>query len=165
MKKMTRLLFLAAVAAGAVACNGAALDIEEGETMPDPGPEIVPEATLSLSKTEIEIGGSMFDEGEATIISNQMKFTASSSETWLTAECEGKILRAIAAEPNDTGGERTAVITVVAGEGDNTATATINVKQGIRDEASETTILEIANPNAELAAEENSTATVSFETN
>ena len=112
MKKMTRLLFLAAVAAGAVACNGAALDIEEGETMPDPGPEIVPEATLSLSKTEIEIGGSMFDEGEATIISNQMKFTASSSETWLTAECEGKILRAIAAEPNDTGGERTAVITV-----------------------------------------------------
>ncbi len=164
MKKITRLFFFAAMAA-AVACNSEALEIDEGETMPDPGPETVPEATLSFSKTEIVIGGSMFDAGEATIKSNQMKFTAVSSETWLTAECEGKILRAIAAQPNDTGAERTAVITVTAGEGDNTATATIDVRQEIRDESSETTILTIADPNAELAAEADSRATVTFETN
>lgn len=164
MKKIARLMYFAVIAA-AVSCNGDALEIDEGETMPDPGPEIVPEATLSLSKTVIEIGGSMFDEGEATIISNQTKFSASADKEWVTAKLEGKILKAIAALPNDTGAERTAVITVIAGKGDNTAAATVSVRQGIRDESSETTILEIANPDAELGAGAGSTAAIAFETN
>ena len=154
MKRITKLLFFAATVF-TVACNGETLDIDAGETMPDPGPEVTPEATLSLSKTVIEIGGSMFDEGEATIISNQTRFEASVDQEWVTAELEGKILKAIAAQANDTG----------AGEGDNTATATIRVKQGIRDESTETTILEIENTNTELDAATNSTVIIGFETN
>lgn len=165
MKRIIKLLSSAATAVIIAACNGTALDIDTGETMPDPGPEVTPKATLSFSKEEIEIGGSMFNEGEATMITNQTVFSASASETWVNPVFEGKILKAVAAEANDTGAERTATITVIAGKDDNTATATISVKQGIRDESSETTILNIADPNAELEASANSTAEVTFETN
>lgn len=165
MKQIIKLLSSAATAAFIVACNGTSLEIDTGETMPDPGPEVTPEATLSFSKELIEIGGSMFDEGEATMITNQTVFNATASETWVNPVFEGKILKAVAAEANDTGSERTATITVTAGKDDNTATATISVRQGIRDESSETTILNVADPNAELEASANSTAEVTFETN
>lgn len=165
MKRIIKLLSSAATAAIIAACNGTALEIDTGETMPDPGPEVTPKATLSFSKEEIEIGGSMFNEGEATMITNQTVFSASASETWVNPVFEGKILKAVAAEANDTGAERTATITVIAGKDDNTATATISVRQGIRDASSEKLVLNISDPNALLGADMNQTATVAFESN
>lgn len=133
--------------------------------MPDPGPEVTPEATISFSKETIEIGGSMFDEGEATMITNQTVFSATSTATWVEAKFEGKILKAVAKEANDTGAERTATITVTAGKDDNTATATISVKQGLRDSSAEKLFLNVDNPEASLAANLNSTASVTFLSN
>lgn len=165
MKRVINLFFLAVATFAIVACNAGSIDTDKGEQMPDPGPEVEADAAIELSKSIIEIGGSKFDAGEATVISNQTVFVASSAETWVRPEIEGKILRVIAVEANDTGAERTSVITVVAGKDDNTATATLSVRQGIRDESLEKTVLTVANPNAELAAQANSVAEVAFETN
>lgn len=166
MKRIIRLLSITAAAAAIVSCNGKGLEVDNGEQMPDPGPEVTPEATLSFSKTEIEIGGSKLSEGEATLITNQTVFSATTSEDWLEAKFEGKILKAVAAKSNDTKAERTATITVTAGKDDNTATATISVKQLVNDgSGDEKTVLTVADPNALLKSEANSTAEVTFDTN
>ena len=164
MKKILK--FLMAVSFGAIigACNGEQLDID-GEMMPDPGPEVVPEATLTLSQSEITMGGSLYNEGETTLQTNQTVFDAKSSATWAEPVFEGKILKVRAAEANDTGAERTATVTVTAGEGENTATATLTVKQLLRDAASEDAVLELEKTTADFTYENGQTETIIFTTN
>lgn len=165
MRKILHLFAFAPLIVGLCACNSSESVLTAGGTMPDPGPEVAPEATLSLSQNEVTIGGSAFDEGETTLQSNQRTFSANSNDSWVKAEIEGKILRAVASEPNKTGGVRTGSITVTAGTGENTKTATLTVRQNLWDESTEKPILNLEQTTAVLDAGAGASATVAFETN
>ena len=164
MKRFIKILSVVSFGAMICACNGEQLDIE-GETMPDPGPEVIPEATLTLSQTEVTIGGSLYDQGETTLQTNQTVFNATSSASWAEPQIEGKILKIVAKEANDTGKERTATVTVVAGKDDNTATATLTVKQGLRDAESEKAVLKLEKPEVSFGSADGQSESVAFETN
>lgn len=165
MRRVLHYFALASFILGVCACNSNENVFTEGDTMPDPGPEVVPQTTLTLSQTEVTIGGSAYDEGETTLQSNQRVFSAVSNDSWLKAEIEGKILRAVASEPNKTGSVRTGSIRVTAGTGDNTATAILTVHQTLWDESAEKPILNLERTEAVLAANEGASATIAFETN
>ena len=135
-------------------------------TKPDGGrEEEVVEATLSLSQTSVNLGGSMFDTAEISVSTNQTKVTPTCNETWMTARMTGRILMITASEYNETGAPRTGTITIVAGEGENTATETLTVIQGLRDASSETPVIQITSNPEDLAATAGSTTTVSYTTN
>lgn len=133
-------------------------------TEPDTGGEVVA-ATISLSASSVNLGGSMFDTAEISVSTNQKKITPVCNQTWMTAKMTGKILMITASEHNETGAVRTGTITITAGEGENTATETLSVVQGLRDAASETPVIQLTSQPEDLAAAAGSTAFVTFTTN
>lgn len=165
MRKILHLFAFASFAVGLFACNNSESVLTTGGSMPDPGPETTPEATLTLSQSEVTVGGSAFDRGEITLQSNQRVFSADCSESWVNAEIEGKILRAVAAEPNKTGNLRSATIAVTAGTSENTKTEVLTVHQGLWDESTEKPVLNLIAATAVLDAGAGAAATVGFETN
>ena len=136
-------------------------------TNPDEGgkEEEVVAATISLAQTSVNLGGSMFDFAEVSVSSNQTKITPVCNETWMTARMTGRILTITASENNETGAERTGTITITAGEGDNIATETLTVIQGLRDASSETPVIQLTSNPEDLAAAAGSTTSVSYTTN
>ena len=136
-------------------------------TDPDEGgkEEEVVAATISLAQTSVNLGGSMFDEAEVSVSSNQTKITPVCNETWMTARMTGKILMITASENNETGAERTGTITITAGEGENTATETLTVIQGLRDASSEIPVIQLTSEPEDLAPAAGSSTFVTYTTN
>ncbi len=137
-----------------------------GNTPPDEGgQEEVIAATIGLSADNITLGGSMFDTAEVSVTSNQTKITPVCNQTWMTATMTGKILVITASEANETGARRTGTVTVTAGEGDNTATATLNVTQDLRDASTETPVIVVTGGPSDMDSASGATTFVTFTTN
>ena len=136
-------------------------------TNPDEGgkEEEVVAATISLAQTSVNLGGSMFDIAEVSVSSNQTKITPVCNETWMTARMTGRILTITASENNETGAERTGTITITAGEGDNIATETLTVIQGLRDASSEVPVIQLTSEPEDLAPAAGSSTYVTYTTN
>ena len=107
----------------------------------------------------------MFDIAEVSVSSNQTKITPVCNETWMTARMTGRVLMITASENNETGAERTGTITITAGEGDNTATETLTVIQGLRDASSEVPVIQLTSEPEDLAPAAGSSTYVTYTTN
>ena len=135
-------------------------------TTPDDGKqEEVTAATIDLSIDNITLGGSMFDAAEVSVSTNQSKITPVCNQTWMTAKMMGKILVITASDYNETGASRTGTVTVTAGEGDNTAIATLTVTQTLRDASTETPVIVVTGGPADMESASGTTTFVTFTTN
>ena len=165
---MKKILFLTiALVTAFAACTKPEPDTDSSTgSKPDGGKEEeVVQATIGLSAKSINLGGSMFDTAEVSVSTNQTKITPVCNESWMTAKMMGKILIITASDYNETGATRTGTVTVTAGEGDNTATETLTVIQGLRDASSETPVIQLTSQPEDLASASGSTTTVTFVTN
>lgn len=163
---MKKTLFLTiALMAALVGCSKPESPTDTGSKPTGGNEEETVEATISLSPQSVNLGGSMFDTAEVSVSTNQTKITPICNDTWMTANMTGRILMITASEYNETGEPRTGTITVVAGEGDNTATATLTVIQGLRDASTETPVIQLTSEPEDLAAAAGSTTYVTYTTN
>lgn len=164
---MKKILFLTfAFMTAVLSCSKPDDNIGGGTgTKPGGNNEEVAKATISLSLPSINLGGSMFDTSEVTVSTNQSKITLVCDQTWMTAKMNGRILEIISSEANETGVPRTGTITITAGEGENTASATLTVIQGLRDASSEVPVIQISSESETLASASGSTAVITYSTN
>lgn len=166
---MKRILFLTfALMTALAACSKPEPETggsDTGTTPDDGKQEEVTAATIGLSVNDITLGGSMFDTAEVSVSSNQTKITPVCNQTWMTAKMMGKILVITASEYNETGSPRTGTVTVTAGEGDNTAVATLNVTQNLRDASTETPVIQVTDGPSDMDSASGSTTFVTFTTN
>lgn len=159
MKLSTKLLSLTTALILLGGCNPTDID-NTGET-----PEPPQKAEISISVTDIEIGAEAFSSGETAIVTNQNEVTAKSDQAWLNVSVKNSKLKVIATEDNDSGAERSATVTVTAGKDDNTASASVTVRQKFIEKTEEPTTLTVSATEVELGIEANSTSEITFESN